>query len=808
MGSITEWLRDLRLAGRGLRRSPGFAAVAIGTLGLAIGVNAGMFSVVNRVLLDPLPFPDADRLMAVWGTAPGSQLPPEFGLANEFYLQYREQSKLLEDVAVFDGGTSTLRVGDRVERIPMAWPTSSLFSTLGAKPILGRLPVPEDEDRVCVISYALWQTWFGGDSSVIGKTYDVSYGRRQVVGVMGPDFHFPSDATLLWNSADVNEVGLVPGRLGVGMVVRTRPGVTREALASEFTTLAKRLPERFGGSANYARLMGQFRAVVRPLREQILGPVSGTLWVLLAAAGIVLVIACANVANLILVRTEGRHRELAVRQAIGAGRADLVRVQLAEAVVIALAAGVAAVLLARVMLPLMVAAAPPRVPRIGTVRVDLATALFTAGAAMAAALVCGLFPALRASAPDLLRLREGGRGATRRRHWARDGLVMGQAALGLVLLIGSGLLLRSHAKLSRVDPGYDTKDVFSFQFAPEQPALRDGADWTAFHLAFLDRLRSLPGVTSAGIVENVPLDEGTGVSPFQAEGQVADPNSVTRLHYTFAGPGYFETLKIPVLAGRAFNRQDNTVDFGNMVISQSAARVLWPGQDPIGRRLKAASDSVWSTVVGVVHDVVQLDYRQPADPLVYYPLRAADPAAYRLTSPGYVVRTARAGTIAPEINALVHEVAPEAPVYRTYTMDFLARRSMNQLSFTMLALGVAASLALILGVVGLYGVLSYIVAERTREIGVRMALGAQAAQVRRMVVAHGVRVVGLGAVIGIVVALTTTRALGGLLYGVQALDLFTFAGMSASMLAVGLLASYLPARRASNVDPIESLRSD
>jgi predicted permease len=359
-----------------------------------------------------------------------------------------------------------------------------------------------------------------------------------------------------------------------------------------------------------------------------------------------------------------------------------------------------------------------------------------------------------------------------------------------------------------VDPGYDTKDVFTFQFAPEQPALRDGADWAAFHLAFLDRLRALPGVTSVGIVENVPLDESTGISPFQAEGQAADPNGVTRLHYTFAGPGYFETLKIPVLAGRAFTRQDNTVDFGNVVISQSAARVLWPGQDPIGRRLKASSDSVWSTVVGVVHDVLQEDYRQPADPQVYYPLRAADPAAYRLTSPGYVVRTVRAETIAPEISTLVHDVAPEAPVYRTYTMDFLARRSMNQLSFTMLALGVAASLALILGVVGLYGVLSYVVAERTREIGVRMALGAQAAQVRRMVVAHGVRVVGLGAVTGLAVALTSTRALGGLLYDVQALDLVTFAGMSASMLAVGLLASYMPARRASNVDPIESLRSD
>jgi putative ABC transport system permease protein len=453
-------------------------------------------------------------------------------------------------------------------------------------------------------------------------------------------------------------------------------------------------------------------------------------------------------------------------------------------------------------------AAPSGVPRIGTVHVDLATIGFAAGAAVVVALACGLFPAIHASAPDLLRLREGGRGATRHRHWARDGLVIGQTALALVLLIGSGLLLRSYAKLSHVDPGYDTKDVFTFQFAPEQPSLKNGADWARFHLAFLDRLRALPGVTSAGIVENVPLDEGTSITPFEAEGRAADPNDVTRLNYTFAGPGYFQTMHIPVLRGREFTRADVTTDFGGAVISERAAKALWPGEDPIGRRFRSSGDSVWSTVIGVVHDVMQDDFRHAAEPLVYFPLRAADPNAYWLSSPGYVVRTARAGTIAPEIRALVHEVAPEAPMYRTYTMDFLARRSMTQLSFTVLTLGIVASLALILGVVGVYGVLSYVVAQRTREIGVRMALGAEAGQVRRMVVVQGARVVGAGAAIGIGVALASTRALHGLLYGVAAFDLSTFAAMSASLVVVGLLASYMPARRASNIDPIESLRSD
>ncbi|HVZ48728.1 MAG TPA: FtsX-like permease family protein, partial [Gemmatimonadaceae bacterium] len=420
----------------------------------------------------------------------------------------------------------------------------------------------------------------------------------------------------------------------------------------------------------------------------------------------------------------------------------------------------------------------------------------------------GLAPARRASLPDLTRLREGGRGATRRHRFARNALVVGQTALALVLLIGSGLLLRSYAKLSHVDPGYSTKDLFTFQFAPEQASLTNGEQWAQFHLAFMARLKAIPGVQAVGIVENVPLDEGMSLTQFRTEEQANDPNAMTRLNLTFAGPGYFNTMGIRVLAGREYTSDDVQRTFGNVVISRTAAAKLWPGQDPIGRRLRANSDSTWMTVVGVVNDVEQYNFRDQPQATVYYPLRGPTPTSWRLTSPGYVVKTARAETIAPEIVAAVHEVAPEAPVYRQYTMAFLAQRSMNQLSFTMLTLGIAASLALVLGAVGLYGVLSYIVAERTREIGVRMALGAEASRVRRMVVVQGAQVVGLGAAIGIVVALLSTRALGGLLYGVPALDLLTFAGMSAAMVVVGLLASYMPARRASNVDPIESLRGE
>jgi len=807
MGSFAEWLRDVRLALRSLRRSRGFAAVTMGTLGLAIGANAAIYSVVHRVVIDPLPFRTPDRLVYIAATAPGSNLPGEFGVSDEFYLLYRERSRLLDDVATFNGGTSTLRVGQRVERVPMSWPAYTLFSTLGARAVLGRLPAAGDGNTTAVLSWQCWKAWFGGDSSVIGKSYYMSGEFRTVIGVTAPSFHFPSDGTLLWIPQEITAGGVTPGRFGDQMVARMKPGVTPEQLALELTTLAKQLPERFGGSAQYAKTISAVRMVARPLRDQLLGSAARALWVLFGAVTIVLLIACANVANLFLVRAEGRHREMAVRTALGAGRARLVRLQLAEAAVVAAGAGVLAVVMSAIVLPVMVHASPP-VPRLADVHLDVATVMYTAAAAVVAALACGLWPAVRASAPDLLRLREGGRGATHSRHWLRDGLVVGQTALALVLLIGSGLLLRSYDKLSHVNPGYSTTNIFTFQFAPDHAQLKDGPTWTAFHLAFMDRLRALAGVQSVGIVDNVPLDEGLSTMRFRTEAQAGDPGAGTPLSATVAAGDYFRTMGIKVLAGRPFNREDNTTALGNVVVSRSAANRLWPGENPVGRRVLMENDSTWQTVIGVVGEVQQEDWRGQAPAIVYLPLQSPQPGGWFVSSPGYVVKTARAETIAPEIRALVHEVAPEAPMYRTYTMQFLAKRSMRQLSFTMLTLGVAATLALILGAVGLFGVLSYIVAERTREIGVRMALGAEAGRVRRMVVVQGARVVGIGAVIGLVVALASTRVLSGLLYGVPAVDEWTFVAMTAAMMLIGLVSSYVPARRASNVDPMESLRSE
>jgi putative ABC transport system permease protein len=807
---IGQWTMDIRHAWRALLRTPGFLATAVGTLALAIGAVTGMFSVVNTVILEPLPFPDSDRLVVLSGTAPGSDLPERFGPGMEFYLHYKERSKLLDGVFVFGSGTSTLRTENRVERIPMAFPTNDMYATLGGRPQLGRLPVPEDLDRVAVISDLLWSTWFGRDPAVIGKMYFVSGQMREVIGVMPPEFRFPSDRTLLWVPSEVRLDQVRPGQPGGPMVARMKHGVTREQLAQELTSLSKELPGRFGGPPSYARLIERHSAVVDTVLERMVGPaVRTSLWVLLGAVSIVLLIACANVANLFLVRAEGRRRDLAVRRAIGASRTQLVRLQMAEAFLVAVPAGVLAVALSTLALPLLLRAAPEGIPRLGLVGLDLTTVAAAFGLVILAALACGAVPALRASSPDLNRLREGGRGATGRHHWGRDVLVVGQTALALVLLIGSALLIQSFHRLRHVDPGYETADIYTFQFAPVQDRLVDGPSWGRLHLDFMDRLRALPGVTAVGVVEFIPLDEGTFTSRFLTDAMNVEGGGAL-LDVNFTGGDYFRAMGIQLLQGRSFTNDEAVTPNSHVIISRSAAARLWPDQDPLGRRIRQIVNKGTQafTVVGVVEDVKQNDWREAGEAAVYFPLTGPTASAWASGSPAYVVKSPRAESLTREVREQVRQIAPEAPVYREYTMEFLAQRSMVQLSFTMLTLGVVSALALILGTVGLYGVLSYVVAQRTREIGVRMALGATSGAVRQMVVGQGAKVVLVGAIVGVAAALASTRLLGTLLYDVKAGDPVVFATMSLMLIGVGMLASYLPARRASNVDPIESLRSE
>lgn len=802
-------LSDFRHAWRALVRTPAFLFTAVVTLALAIGAVVGMFSVVNTVLLRPLPFPDPDRLVVLSGTAPGSDLSPRFGLSQEFYLHYKERSQLLDGIFMFGAGTSTLRTENRVERVPMAFPTNDIYATLGVRPQLGRLPVPDDEDRVVVISDRLWSSWFGRDRSVVGKTYFVSGRMREVIGVLPPEFSFPTEEMLLWVAGEIRPAQIRPGQFGVPVVARMKPGVTREQLAAELTRLSKDLPARFGGSASYARIIEKHSAVVDPLLDRLVGPTAGTsLWVLLGAVTVVLLIACANVANLFLVRSEGRRRQLAVRRAIGASRAQLVRLQMVEAFLIALLAGVLAVILSAVTLPLFVRAAPEGIPRLGQAGLDPSTLAAAFGLVVVAALACGAIPALQASSPDLSRLRDGARGSTGRRHLGRDVLVVGQTALALVLLIGSALLVESFQRLRSVDPGYDTADIYTFQFAPEQERLSDGPAWGRFHLDFMDRLRALPGVTGVGVVNNIPLDEGTGTSRFLTDSMPPESGGAL-LDTNFTGGDYFRVMGIELLRGRPFTPDEAVSANNSVIISQSAAARMWPDRDSVGQRIRRTGDTpVWFTVVGVVKDVKQDDWRQAGEAAVYFPLTGPTPAAWAMGSPAYVVKSPRAASLGGEVRELVRQVAPEAPVYREFTMEFLARRSMIALSFTMLTLGVVSALAMILGAVGLYGVLAYVVAERTQEIGVRMALGATARAVRLMVMSQGAKVVLVGTVVGIAAALASTRLLGALLFDVNAVDPIVFVVMSILMIGIGMLASYVPARRASNVDPIDSLRND
>jgi predicted permease len=804
---------DLRLALRSLRRSPGFTAAAVVTLAVSIGANTAIFSVVNAVVLEPFGFHEADRLVAIRASAPGSDTRGEFGVGMEFYVQYRENAKTLADLGTLGTMQTTVRAGQQSERLFAAIASPSLFSTLRVTPLIGRLPTDADKDAdVVVLSYWLWTSWFGGDRSILGKSIEVSNGLRTVVGVMRPEFRFPTERISLWLHDAVNQ-SITPGSFNLSLVGRMAPGANHETVTAELATLARRLPDRFGGTPAYRQIIERHVPVVQPLDQVLIGTIARPLWILLGTVGIVLLIACANVANLLLVRAESRKRDVAVRRALGAGRGSLIRWQMAEALVLAALGAAAGVLLAWIGLPLLVRAAPENIPRLSSVELDLTALLFTAGVAVLAACLSGLLPAVRFSSGKILNdLRLSTRVASGPGHFTRQALVVVQTAAALVLLVGSGLLAQSVRALSLVDPGFDTKDIFTFQVAPDfaKRGLTDAPSFAQYHYSLMDRLAALPGVESVGVVDMLPLDEGAAVGRVVTRHTEATGAIEPVVRLTFTGGDYFQTMGIRLLKGNYFARNANPASDVPVIVSAAAANQLWPGEDPIGQVLRrAGSDTPWMTVHGVVEDVMLANFReQTPQPLVYLPMVGQTARSWIVGTPAYVVKTARAETIAPEILALIRESTPEAPMYRVFTMASLAARSMAALSFTMLTLTIAAGLALILGAVGLYGVLSYVVSQRKREIGIRMALGAQAAAVRRLVVVQGARVAMIGVAIGLIAALALTRVLDSLLFGVEAVNLGTYAAMAAVMAGVALLASYGPARRASGADPIVALRAE
>ena len=810
--ALETWLRDFKHAARSLGRAPGFTLIVVATLALAIGANTAIFSVVNAVLLQRLPFPHADRLVTIASTAPGTDQPEEFGVPDELYFEYRESAPGLEDAALYGTGSSTTRAEGYVDQLFLTQATPSFFTTLGAQPLHGRLPSDQDDGRVVVLSHWLWESWFKSDPGVIGKSYTFAGQTRAVIGIMKPEFRFPDERVAFWVPMTIRAAQVTPGGFGPSLVGRMAPGTNREGLVAQLQPLARRVQERLGGPAPYVRIMERHRPVVKPLREHLVGRIATPLWILLGTVGIVFLIACANVANLFTVRAENRRRDLVVRRALGAGRSDLVRSQLAEALILAAAGGVAGALIAWIGVPLLVRAAPDAVgggfvsapiPGLTAARLDLTALLFTAGISVLAACGFGLLPALHFSGARLGNLQQAGRGIVGRRSFTRDALVVVQTASALVLLVGSALLMRSFWQLNDVDAGYDTRGIFTFQIAPNRPELNDRMAVSQFQYAFMDRLKAVPGVESVGFITTLPLDEGAGTQNITTPRILASGAEAPLLRFAGAGGAYFQTMGIDLLRGRYFERVEEERGLPNVIVSQSAAATLFPGEDPLGKQVRPASatNDKWYTVIGVVEDVKVDDLRRKSpEPMVYLP--GVSP------SPAYVLKSSRADQLEPDVRAIIREFIPESPMYRIFTMERLAANAMASLSFTMLMVSIAAVLALVLGAVGLYGVLSYGAAQRRQEIGVRMALGAEAKTVRRMFVRQGGQVALIGVVVGALAAVGLTRYIQTLLFDVQRLDLAAFAGMSGVMLAVALIASYIPAHRASRVDPVIALRAE
>jgi predicted permease len=808
---LEKWLRDFKHAARSLTRAPGFTAIVVATLALAIGANTAIFSVVNVVLLRPLPFPDADRLVHVGGTAPGTDQPGELGVPDELYLEYRDSIPGL-DIGIYGTGSSTSRAEGHVDQLFLTQATPSLFTTLRVQPLHGRLPTDQDSANVVVISHWLWESWFNSDLAVIGRSYTFAGGTREVIGIMKPEFRFPDERVAFWIPLQIRPAQVTPGGFGPRAVARMKPGTDRAALTAQLEPLARRVQQRLGGSAPYARIMERHRPVVKPLREQLVGEIATPLWILLGTVGIVFLIAGANVGSLFMVRAESRRRDLAVRGALGAGRGDLVRAPLSEALLLAAAGGVGGAFIAWAGVPLLVRVAPGAVaggfagapiPGLATAGLDGTALLFTTAISVLAACAIGLLPAFRFSGSGLGSLTHAGRGIVGGRTIAREALVVVQTASALVLLVGSALLVRSFWQLSNVDAGYDTEGIFTFQIAANRPDLNERAAMSSFQYAFMDRLKALPGVESVGYVSTLPLDEGADSVNITTPRIVASGAEAPLVRATGAGGAYFQTMGIDLLRGRYFERAEEARGLPYVIISQSAAEMLFPGEDPLDKQIRpatAAGDN-WSNVIGVVEDVLIDDLRrEKPEPMVYLPAVSGSPA--------YVMKSARAEQLEPEVRAIVHDVIPESPMYRVFTMKRLAANAMAGLSFTMSMVSITAALALILGAVGLYGVLSYRVTRRAQEIGVRMALGAPAESVRWMFVRQGAQVAMLGVVTGALAAAGLTTYIQTLLFNVGRLDVTAFVAMSAVMLAVALLASYIPARRASRVDPVVALRAE
>ena len=802
-------LQDLRYAVRSLMRRPAFAAVVVLTLALGIGANTAIFSVVNAVLLRPLPYADPERLVMAWGRY------PEFGRTSTSlpdFVDWKAGATSFAQMAALHNSVFNLTGDGEPEQLTADRVSANFFPTLGVRPQLGRTFLPEEEkvggdDDVVVLSHAFWQRRFGGDPRIVGREVTLSGRPFTVIGVAPRDFRFLRDVDV-WAPARLDTAG---NRRAEYLTVfgRLKPGVTVQQAGAELAGVVKRLGEQ------YPETNGTIQSEVIGMKDDLVGDVRPALLVFTGAVGLVLLIACANVANLLLARAAAREREVAVRIALGAGSGRLVRQLLTESVVLSVIGGAAGLVLASLAVSSLRASGTEILPRLGEVRVDVVVALFALLLAVVTGLLFGLAPALRlrggsgGALHDALHdaLREGARGAgggavTR----LRNALVLGEVAVAVVLLVGAGLLIRSFDKLNRVDPGFNPRGVLTYGVILPRARYGDVAAVPAVYDRLLERTRQIPGVRHAAVSTTLPM-EGTGYWTFNIEGkQAVEGGPGQDLQPFDVSPEYFRALGIPLRSGRLIEPTDAPGAPRVAVVNEELVKRYFAGKDPIGARITYGNPedtaAVWWTVVGVVGTVAQEGLKAKPYAQMYRPIAQAP-------SRGLWVSMRTAGdplAAATAARAALKAVDAELPLNDMQTMEQRVADSLAQPRVSVTLLSVFAAVALALAAVGIYGVVSYAVAQRTREIGIRMALGAKAGDVLRLVVRQGMLPAVAGLALGLAGALAATRAMASLLYGVEAADPMTFALVAVFLAAVALVATYVPARRATRVAPTEALR--
>ncbi|HZI17771.1 MAG TPA: ABC transporter permease [Pyrinomonadaceae bacterium] len=802
--------QDLRYGLRTLAKNPGFTAVAVIALALGIGANSAIFSVVNTVLLRPLPYKDPDRLVVVWEDRSKNGYPRDTPAAGN-YVDWRDQNQVFEGMAAVANQSFNLTGSGEPERIDGRNVSAGLFPLLGVEPQLGRGFLPEEDQpgagRVVVLSHGLWQRRFGADPSIVGRELTLNGVSHTVVGVMPAGFQFPTPEDQLWVPiAFTSQEAANRGRHYLQVFARLKPGVGMEQAQAEMNTISARLQQQ------YPNTNTNVGAAIVPLHEQLVGDIRPALLLLLGAVGFVLLVACANVANLLLARAAARQKEVALRVALGANRARLLRQFLTESVLLALLGGAVGLLLALWGVNLLRAFMPEGVSQARAVAVDARVLGFTLLVSVLTGLAFGLVPALQASRFNLNEtLKEGGRDAAggRRGGRVRSALVVMEVAVSLVLLIGAGLLINSFLRLRSVDPGFHTENLLTMKVVLPQTKYPDQARRTAFYNELLERVRSLPGVKSAAVATNLPLTFKGNAIGVSIEGQPDPgpgqrPSVVTRV----ISPDYFRTMGIQLSQGRQFGDHDRVDSPAVAVISETAARRFWPGEDPLGKRLTpgaaaSADPDDWITVVGVARDVRQFELDAEPKPQMYLSYQQASFFEPRDLVVGTEVEPL---SLAGAVRQAVWSVDRDQPVSDIRSMEDILSASVARQRFSTLLLAVFAGVALVLAAVGVYGVMSYTVAQRTREIGIRLALGAQRRDVLRLAVGQALRLVLIGVAVGLAGALMLTRVMSSLLYGVSATDPATLIAVPLILAGVALLASYIPARRATRVNPLIALR--